>query len=70
MAQLLELDEQSAEDFLSEIVSSKQLVAKIDRPAGIVTFKVTKTHACMHAYVCTHACRVIVARAHSPLVTH
>lgn len=38
VAELLALDEDRAEQFISEMVSSKQLYAKIDRPAGIVTF--------------------------------
>eukprot|EP00455_Lapot_gusevi_P014410 TRINITY_DN17198_c0_g1_i1.p1 TRINITY_DN17198_c0_g1~~TRINITY_DN17198_c0_g1_i1.p1 ORF type:complete len:469 (+),score=156.49 TRINITY_DN17198_c0_g1_i1:77-1408(+) len=38
LAQLLQLDEQAAEANLSEMVSSRQLSAKIDRPAKIVVF--------------------------------
>jgi 26S proteasome regulatory subunit N5 len=38
LAELLTLDQDRLEEFLSEMVSSKQLVARIDRPSGIVTF--------------------------------
>jgi 26S proteasome regulatory subunit N5 len=38
LAELLLLSQDKAEEFLSELVSSKQLFARIDRPAGIVTF--------------------------------
>lgn len=38
LAQLLSLDEATAEEYLCEVVSSKQVVAKIDRPAAIVVF--------------------------------
>ncbi|CAG8605921.1 7977_t:CDS:10 [Paraglomus brasilianum] len=38
LAQLLDLNEQDTEDFLSKLVVSKTIYAKIDRPAGIVSF--------------------------------
>lgn len=38
LAELLSLDADATEDFLSELVSSKQLYAKIDRKEGIITF--------------------------------
>jgi len=38
MAFFLQLDAERSEKFLSEMVSSKQLFAKIDRPTGIITF--------------------------------
>lgn len=38
LASLLALDSDKTEEYLSEMVSSGQLYAKIDRPAGIVTF--------------------------------
>jgi 26S proteasome regulatory subunit N5 len=37
LAGLLKLSNDTAEEYLSELVSSKQLFAKVDRPAGIVT---------------------------------
>jgi len=43
LAQLLRLDEEKTEEFLSEMVSSKQLFAKIDRPAGIIAFEKKKS---------------------------
>eukprot|EP00463_Aulacantha_scolymantha_P001086 TRINITY_DN1755_c0_g1_i1.p1 TRINITY_DN1755_c0_g1~~TRINITY_DN1755_c0_g1_i1.p1 ORF type:complete len:156 (-),score=18.20 TRINITY_DN1755_c0_g1_i1:272-739(-) len=43
LAQLLRLDEEKTEKFLSEMVSSKQLFAKIDRPAGIIVFDKKKS---------------------------
>jgi len=39
LAQLLQLSPEKCEAYVSEMVSSKQLYAKIDRPAGIVRFK-------------------------------
>jgi len=39
LAQLLALDEEKTETYLSEMVSSKQLFAKIDRPIGIISFQ-------------------------------
>ena len=45
LAELLGLDEATAEEYLSEVVSSKQLVAKIDRPAQIITFAKAPTPA-------------------------
>lgn len=39
LGQLLKLDPAKTEILLSEMVSSKQLYAKIDRPSGIITFK-------------------------------
>lgn len=38
MAQLLQLDQDKTEEYLSEMVSSKQLTAKMDRCVGTVTF--------------------------------
>jgi 26S proteasome regulatory subunit N5 len=38
LCQLLGLDDVKTEAYVSEMVSSKQLYAKIDRPTGIVTF--------------------------------
>jgi 26S proteasome regulatory subunit N5 len=38
LCQLLGLDDVKTEAYVSEMVSSKQLFAKIDRPTGIVTF--------------------------------
>jgi len=38
LAQLLDLNDQDTEDFLSKLVVSKTIYAKIDRPAGIVSF--------------------------------
>lgn len=38
LAGLLQLDADRTESYLSEMVSSQQLFAKIDRPAGIITF--------------------------------
>jgi len=43
LAELLGLSEEKTEQFLSEMVQSKQLHAKIDRPAQIVTFARKKT---------------------------
>lgn len=43
LSSLLLLDEEKAEEFLSEMVSSKQLFAKIDRPAGIIVFEEKKS---------------------------
>jgi len=45
LAQLLQLSEEKSELYLSEMVSSKQLYAKIDRPAGIVRFAKKQTPA-------------------------
>lgn len=39
LAQLLNLSEPEAERFLSDLVSSRQLFARIDRPTGIIQFK-------------------------------
>ncbi len=43
MAFFLQSDTEKAEKYLSELVSSKQLYAKIDRPTGIVTFQRKQT---------------------------
>jgi len=43
LTQLLDLNEQDAEEFLSKLVVSKTIHAKIDRPAGIISFKVNKS---------------------------
>lgn len=45
LTQLLQLDPTRAEELLSEMVSSKQLFAKIDRCAGTVTFSKTSSPA-------------------------
>jgi len=39
IAQLLLLDERTSEAYLSEMVSSKQLFAKVDRPKGTIAFE-------------------------------
>ncbi|KAI9143373.1 PCI domain-containing protein [Paraphysoderma sedebokerense] len=39
LTQLLDLPEKDAEDFLSRLVVSKTIYAKIDRPSGIITFR-------------------------------
>lgn len=39
MAELLDLSVQESENFLSDLVTSKTVYAKIDRPAGIVVFR-------------------------------
>ncbi|CAG8680306.1 31577_t:CDS:2, partial [Racocetra persica] len=38
LTQLLDLNEEDTEEFLSKLVVSKTIYAKIDRPAGIVSF--------------------------------
>jgi len=42
MAQLLDLTKEEAEEYLSNLVTSKTVFAKIDRPAGIVVFRPPK----------------------------
>lgn len=42
MAELLDLSIEESEGFLSDLVTSKTVFAKIDRPAGIVVFRPTK----------------------------
>jgi len=42
LAQLLNLSEEDSEKFISDLVVSKSIFAKIDRPAGIVTFRKRK----------------------------
>ena len=42
MSQLLDLSIDESEEFLSKLVTSKTVFAKIDRPAGIVTFRPLK----------------------------
>lgn len=42
MAQLLDLSVEDSEKFLSDLVTSKTVFAKIDRPAGIVVFRPPK----------------------------
>jgi len=42
MCQLLDLDEQECENVLSTLVTSKTIYAKIDRPAGRVSFRAPK----------------------------
>lgn len=39
LATLLQLSGDKSEEYLSEMVSDKQLFAKIDRPTGIITFQ-------------------------------
>jgi len=39
LSELLKLDDEKTETYLSEMVSDKQLYAKINRPTGIVTFQ-------------------------------
>ncbi|THD18083.1 26S proteasome non-ATPase regulatory subunit 12 [Fasciola hepatica] len=43
MAQLLDLDTEKAEQYLSEMVVNKTIIAKIDRLEGVVHFTETKT---------------------------
>jgi 26S proteasome regulatory subunit N5 len=43
MAQLLDLSKDEAEQFLSNLVSNKSIVAKIDRLQDIVTFQQNKS---------------------------
>lgn len=43
LSQLLDLTEPKTESFLSSLVSSKTVYAKIDRPAGIVSFKAPRS---------------------------
>lgn len=38
LTQLLDLNEEETEKYLSQLVTSKTIYAKIDRPAGIVSF--------------------------------
>jgi len=42
MSQLLDLTREEAEEYLSNLVTSKTVFAKIDRPAGIVVFRPPK----------------------------
>ncbi|CAG8661908.1 9957_t:CDS:10 [Funneliformis caledonium] len=42
LVSLLDLKEQQAEDFLAKLVESKTIYAKIDRPAGIISFAAPK----------------------------
>lgn len=39
LSELIQLDEDKTEEFLSEMVSNKQLYAKIDRCIGTITFE-------------------------------
>ncbi|KAK4056568.1 proteasome regulatory particle subunit [Microbotryomycetes sp. JL221] len=43
LSELLDLDQNKTESFLSSLVSSKTVYAKIDRPAGTVSFEQPKT---------------------------
>ncbi|KAJ2956329.1 hypothetical protein NQZ79_g7790 [Umbelopsis isabellina] len=43
LTQLLDLNEQESEEFLSKLVVSKTIHAKIDRPAGVISFQVNKS---------------------------
>ncbi|KAK4055717.1 proteasome regulatory particle subunit [Microbotryomycetes sp. JL201] len=43
LSELLDLDQAQTETFLSKLVSSKTVYAKIDRPAGTVSFQAPKT---------------------------
>jgi len=45
LANLLQLDEAKVEEHLSEMVTSKQIFARIDRPAGIISFAKKKSAA-------------------------
>lgn len=42
MSQLLDLSKEDAEEYLSNLVTSKTVFAKIDRPAGIIVFRPPK----------------------------
>ncbi|ORX46523.1 PCI-domain-containing protein [Hesseltinella vesiculosa] len=42
LTQLLDLNDKDAEEFLAKLVVSKTIHARIDRPAGIITFQVKK----------------------------
>ncbi|KAI8068249.1 PCI domain-containing protein [Gongronella butleri] len=42
LTQLLDLNDKDAEEFLSKLVVSKTIHARIDRPAGIISFQVKK----------------------------
>ena len=42
LCQLLDLSEEETEKYLSELVTGKTVYAKIDRPAGVVSFEVKK----------------------------
>lgn len=42
LTQLLDLPDKDCEEFLSKLVVSKTIYAKIDRPAGVVSFAKTK----------------------------
>ncbi|KAL1929511.1 hypothetical protein VTP01DRAFT_1649 [Rhizomucor pusillus] len=42
LMQLLDLNERDTEEFLSKLVVSKTIYARIDRPAGVVSFQVKK----------------------------
>lgn len=42
LMQLLDLNERDTEEFLSKLVVSKTIYARVDRPAGIVSFQVKK----------------------------
>jgi len=39
LTQLLDLDEEETESYISELVTAKTVYAKIDRPARVVTFR-------------------------------
>lgn len=43
LSQLLDLTQAKTETFLSSLVSSKTLYAKIDRPAGLVSFQAPRS---------------------------
>ncbi|ORZ00496.1 PCI domain-domain-containing protein [Syncephalastrum racemosum] len=42
LMQLLDLNERDTEEFLSKLVVSKTIYARVDRPAGVVSFQVKK----------------------------
>ena len=42
LTQLLDLDEEETESYISSLVTAKTVYAKIDRPARVVTFAKTR----------------------------
>lgn len=45
LSELLQLEQNTAEKYLCEMVSDKQLTAKVDRPQGIIDFQPNKQHS-------------------------
>ena len=43
LCQLLDLDEEETEKYISELVTAKTVYAKIDRPARVVSFAKTRS---------------------------